>query len=276
MTKLEKNVFDFFKQVEDLDHKDRVKACRALVNSLRSEYKTSTVRTQLTAYRKALKPLCTSNQEVISISKALRVNKKEQTTIQRKTLKKSIDANKKLTAINDFEGLIAQAQGLIKADSVAKIATGLCLLTGRRMSEVLKTAKFANWGNNKNKVYFTGQLKGKSEDKSKSKVAIYTLEDRAEIKTALKKLRTLVNAKGLTVQQLNRKYESQINICCRSNFRKYLGRCTSHDLRKAYATICKKFYYNGLSSEDVFLAGILGHNDSDLVTVKAYKKYYIK
>ena len=172
--------------------------------------------------------------------------------------------------------MIQCAERMLKNDSVADITAGLCLLTGRRMSEVLKTAKFTNRSNNTNKAYFSGQLKSKGTDKLKDKVAIYTLVDRAIIKEATKRLRQLCDTSKLTTEQINRKFESSVNSACWSSFDMYIGKCTSHDLRKVYGAICREWYKPAEQSDNSFLASILGHSSEDLNTVNSYNKYYLK
>ena len=270
MTKLDKQVNDFKATFLSLDSDNQVKACRKLAKELRDNHTPSTARSYLTKYRKALIPL---NKDVSAV---LRIAKAEQNKIQAKQKKDVAKSNKALKPIRNYKQMIAVAEQLIKSGNLAKMTAGLCLLTGRRMSEVLKTAKFTNWGNNKNKAYFTGQMKGKSDSKLKDKYAVYTLTDRADIKKAIKQVQQIANVKGLTAKQINSKYANTVNSACWKAFDTYIGICTSKSLRKAYGTICKELYKESSQSDNSFLAEILGHGAEDLDTVNTYSGYYLK
>ena len=103
---------------------------------------------------------------------------------------------------------------------------------------------------------------------------IYTLENSAsECKAALKKLRDILDTKELINKKVERKYHTTVNQKCTILFCKYIGRCSAHDLRGVYATICTELYKPKTIDQNVFLSGILGHNWNDTDTAQSYKKF---
>ena len=69
---------------------------------------------------------------------ALRLSKADNKKIKRKGRATVSKAQKSLTEIKDYKLMISTALELIDSDKYAKIAAGLCLLTGRRLTEILK------------------------------------------------------------------------------------------------------------------------------------------
>ena len=263
---IEQHAIELKNKLSNQDLNTVLKECRKVKRDLESRYSVATTRTYLTIYRKALSSLYS---EVTSI---LKLSKTKQNKIESTQNKKTAKAQKKLIRIKKVDAMIQHANKLLDSGNVAKITLGLCLLTGRRMTEILKTAKFINHKNRVHNLIFEGQLKTKGD---KERYSIYTLGDRDKVKKALKELRALIDTSNMTNKEVERKYERTINSRCLLEFNKFLGRCTSHDLRKAYATICAKRFKKDSQAMNSFLSDILGHSENDITTANKYQKYYI-
>jgi len=98
-----------------------------------------------------------------------------------------VTATQKANAINEAIGLLTNKRGYIKN------MIGLCLLTGRRPIEVLKTGVFELVNNNT--ILFSGQAKGRIKEVSQVKFEIPVLHDAKTTIDAIKELR--VKAKNL-------------------------------------------------------------------------------
>jgi hypothetical protein len=137
----------------------------------------------------------------------------------------------------------------------------------------MKTAKLTLIGRSKHEVYFKGQLK-KGGDYPKYK--IYCLGNSAQLcKNALKVLREKVNATKLTEKQTKDKYSGSVSSWAFRRFNAFIGDCTAHDLRKAYAAICIEEFKPKNQKPNGFLPQILGHGKDDTKTCNSYQKYYV-
>ncbi len=185
-----------------------------------------------------------------------------------------VKAQKTLVKIKNYEDMIQRAIKLLDSSKYVDIAAALCLLTGRRPTEILKTAKFTNSKNSKKVMHFKGQLKTKRID---LKYEIYVLGNSKEkCKKALKVLRSMLDTTKLSNSDTGKRYNQVINDKVNAHFSSYLGRCSSYDLRKAYATICTKEYKPTSQAINSFLSQILGHESDDINTANSYQKYYIE
>tara|TARA_R110001592_G_scaffold110772_1_gene307410 strand:- start:1511 stop:2323 length:813 start_codon:yes stop_codon:yes gene_type:complete len=265
---IESRIQTFKASIEEMSPSKVKMAIKKEVKLLLSEYKATSVRRYLTLYRKALKDFKSVDY------KDIRLDDKSQRKIEVAQSKKVAKTNKKLLRIRRYERLISDAIELLDSDKVSEITCALCLLTGRRMSEILKTAKFTNSRNSQKVVMFKGQLKTRDQN---SKYEIYTLgNSRDKCKKALKRLRQIANTKNLSPEQVNSKYKSTVNYKVTPLFGKYIGTASAHDLRKVYITIASKLYKDDSQSDNSFYSQILGHNSEDLSTANTYHKYYVK
>lgn len=244
-----------------------IQLCKEESKYLLSTYSLNYVATCLTEYKKQISKIDSSLSIYLSIGKDL--------IKERKKVSKKRQNNRNISKIKivNYEKMIQEARGLLDSNKYSEIALGLCLLTGRRLTEVLKTASFTNYKRRKYMLNFEGQLKKKIEF---DKLPIYVLGNCAsECKTALKKIRSILNTKNLSNKQVERKYHTTVNQRCTMIFKPYLGRCTAHDLRAAYAAICSEVYRPKTVDQNIFLSAILGHNWQDTDTAQSYKKYFI-
>lgn len=267
-------VAEFNKRIESLSIKESANKAKKEVEQLLKEYSPKTVRTYLTSYRKSL------IGDKIMISRYLSVPKKVQNKITKDYNRKIAKSQKKGIPVRNVEGMISQAIDLLDSNNVGEIAAALCLMTGRRMTEILKTAKFTNSKNSQKVMYFKGQLK--TEDQN-LKYEIYALKSmRDKCKAALKKLRSMIDTKNMTNFEVSRKYENVVNSACRRLFSRNVGRmdldfCTAHTLRNIYALYCLENYKTDVAQKpNSFLSQILGHGSDDVETANSYQKYYLK
>ncbi len=166
---------------------------------------------------------------------------------------------------------------LIKSECFSQVTLGLILLTGRRPSEILKTAKFEVIDDQN--VMFSGQLK--TRDCPTAKTAPFPIPVLADVRLiceALKRLREMPEVKPLAeleVKACNRK-ATALSQACDRHFGKLIKDCTPHELRAAYAQICliyRRQDRHKRTDYEVYFAEILGHATDDLDTSKKYKKF---
>jgi len=263
---LEASILNFTKSIEFLSNVDAASLAKKEVKRLLTKYKPTTVRAYLTIYRKLIKV------DSALINNALSLRADAQNGIQRAYVKKIAKQQKTLVKIKDINGMLSKAVDLLSSENVGELTAALCLLTGRRMTEILKTAKFTNSKNSKNIMLFEGQLK----TESKKKYEIYVLGGkRDECKAALKKLREVVDSKSLSNLEVSRKYETTVNAKVIAWFSEHLGQCSAHDLRAVYATFCAENYKPKNQTTNSFLSKILGHGDTDINTANSYQKYFL-
>ncbi len=258
----------FNKDIEGMKASSAAARARKEVKDLLKIYKNTSVRAHLTKYRKALK------SDSTLVLNALRLKKEQQNDIEKAYTKKIAKQQKKLIKIRKYNSMILKAIELLDSNSYAEICSALCFLTGRRMTEILKTAKFTNSKNSKKVMYFKGQLKTKSLSQ---KYEIYVLgNSKTKCKQALKRLRDIKDTKEMTNLEVSRKFETTVNARVNALFSEFIGRCTAHDLRKAYATICAELHKKKSQTKNSFFSQILGHDEDDIQTANSYQKYYIK
>jgi hypothetical protein len=250
---------NFAKSVEGLSYENAEKEIASELAGLNEVYKITTVRTILTEYRKALPKY--KHLFIISDS--------EQSKIQRAYTQKIAKQANDQKQIAGHEVLIEKAKNLLSSSRVVEVATALAFLTGRRISEIFCTAKFAAT-KDRSIVHFVGQLKKRD---SATPYKVYTLVDYKEISKALKFVRA--QAGTLTTSEANRKYIKACNQVVYKHYSPFLGNCSTHDLRKAYATIIAHKHRPKTITLNAFLSANLGHEPTDLSTANVYQKYFI-
>ena len=249
----------FAKSIESLSYEDAQKAITIELEDLHSTYKITTVRTVLTEYRRVLPKY----KHLFIISES------EQVKIQRAYTRKIAKQANNQKQITNYEQLIKKAKSLLSSSRVAEVATALALLTGRRISEIFCTAKFAAT-QDPNTIHFVGQLKKRD---SSTPYKIYTLSEYKEIAPALRWLREQTGK--LSTSEANRKHIKACNHVVYKHYSPFLGNCSTHDLRKAYATIIAHLYKPKTVTLNAFLSANLGHEPTDLSTANVYQKYFI-
>lgn len=263
---IENRVKEFIGSLSGLNKAQSIASCKNEVKELSKLYKGTYLRTIYTEYRSGL-------SDITYLKSIFKIKESEQNKIQNDYSKKLSKQHKELIRIKNVEGLVSTALQLLESDNLISVVLGLCLLTGRRSTEILKTAKFTNHKKSNNMLMFSGQLKKRD---SADTYGFYTLGNSAKsCKIALKKVRSMVDLKNVSNNDVSIKYEKQLLMKCTLLFGDYLGRCSAHDLRKAYATICQSTYKPNNQSVNYFLSQILGHNEDDISTANSYQKYFI-
>jgi len=196
--------------------------------------------------------------------------------------------------------MIKQACDLLQSDSYIAVAMGLCLLTGRRPSEILHSAKFTEIKGIRHVIAFSGQLKTKDSELARDSYLIPVLADSKIIIKALLKLRSMRDFKALEVptgktlsQVINSKTGKTQNDCVTRYFSEFLPAWVNNEgkketvkpynLRQCYLDIVFRKFVNGsidlsvipeLKKDDknMLCSNILGHSKDDLATVNSYMR----
>lgn len=158
--------------------------------------------------------------------------------------------------------IVTRATNLLLSREWAEIAAGLAVLTGRRSTEVLKTATFEP--KSAYSVLFTGALKRRGEDVL-LQFEIPTLCQAKYVLSAWNRLRKFVPAQELTNEQVNDRFAAAVARACDRQFSDLVppvvGRDNlyTHLFRKVYATIATYFYCPNAVDEAEYRAEIQGH-----------------
>lgn len=127
-----------------------------------------------------------------------------------------------------------------KITSYVSLAIGLMAATGRRSTEILKTARFEKIDNDT--VMFHGQLKKRKQKGMGYKIRVFGGSDL--IIDALAKLRKMKDFSSKTNSQVNATCAKEIN----KKVKKFFNTCVGvsdlepHDLRRIYAETCFEIY----------------------------------
>ena len=253
---------NFCLSISGKDYAEQKELISEELEKLYKEYKLTTVRTVLTEYRK----FCTSE-----VKHLFAIKENEQIEIVKAYRVKIAKQSEKQVQIKDFEKMISRAKELLSSSRLVEVATALTLLTGRRISEILCTAKFSKT-RQAEKLHFVGQLK-KKDSTGKEFITIYSLETYENVKKAMSFVREQVGT--IDTETANRRYTKTSNQVAYKNFSEFLGDCTTHDLRKAYAAIIAHLYKPQNKTLNFFLSENLGHSETDLNTANIYQKYFI-
>jgi hypothetical protein len=142
------------------------------------------------------------------------------------------------------------------------IVAGLAVLTGRRSTELLKTAEFVY--KTPYSVTFTGALKRRGETQTLS-FEIPTLAPALSIVEAIGKVRTKLDTSNLTDRQINKNYSDDVAKACDKHFSKLVparegkDNLYTHLFRSVYATIATHLYCPTWISDLEYRATIQGH-----------------
>jgi Telomere resolvase len=171
--------------------------------------------------------------------------------------------NENIQYLNDPQALVDKANQLLDSPEWADIAAALSVLTGRRSSELLATAKFT--AKSPYSVTFTGSLKRRGELQELS-FEIPTLANSKQVCAALDKLRQqLPDAGGMTPESVNLKYGPAVARACDKHFtdlvphRQGKDNLYTHLFRSVYATIATFWYCPPQVDPVEYRAAIQGH-----------------
>jgi len=248
-------------------------------------------RTRLTGFRNKIKDsnLDTEKKEEAlllltlpkNIADGLNIN---YATQQRDKLKE-IDKLPKLNRAKytrDMKGLRAMIESDSKEDTLYYrnlLLMYLEMSTGRRDIELFKVGTFRKVKNNKSKIYFGGQAKGKTIQKDEyiipvlnedNNFVIYCIEElRATVKNNYLKMS---NAKLMEhIRAANAKHNHYENIQKKLKLKNLNG---NRLMRSAYAVVAENIF-NDKMEYRTYITSILGHLETDVQTMESYIKHFI-
>lgn len=166
--------------------------------------------------------------------------------------------------IRNPEAIANKAKELITSLDWSEIAAGLAVLTGRRSSEVIKTAKFSY--KTKFSVMFSGSLKRRSEPID----VVFEIPALCEAELVIDAIARLRRFLGdeideLSVRQIGGRYSRAVAKKCDEHFvglvpkRNGEDNLYSHLFRAVYATIASHWYCPPTIPEMEYRAAIQGH-----------------
>ncbi len=186
--------------------------------------------------------------------------------------------------IDHPQEVVARAEKLLHSDRWDDLVTGLAIVTGRRLTEILKTGRF--FPRSMYTVIFDGQLKRK--DIALEPYEIPTLVNAELVLAAWRRLRSLEDTTGLDNGQVAQKYS---RIASENAVRQLSGlipqRSTKEDLythafRAVYARLAVFLFCPIVVNELVFVNAILGQYQAqnetqqrDFATTAHYFDYRI-
>jgi len=162
--------------------------------------------------------------------------------------------------IDHPQEVVQRAEKLLHSDRWDDLVTGLAIVTGRRLTEILKTGRF--FPKTLYTVIFDGQLKRK--DIALEPYEIPTLVNAELVLAAWRKLRSLEDTTGLDNEQVAQKYSRQAS---ENAVRQFTGlipqRSTKEDLythafRAVYARLAVLMFCPIAVNELVYVNAILG------------------
>jgi Telomere resolvase len=163
------------------------------------------------------------------------------------------------------DALVQQAEALLHGESWYELALGLAIATGRRSTEILKTAKF--YPKTPFSLLFEGQLK--KRDLLMKPYEIPTLVSADLVLSAWRRLRTLVDCSALELDEVNNRYGSVVRALANERLRGLIPLrsskefVTTHLNRCIYGRLCV-FYFGPTHVPDItYMATIYGHYWSD-------------
>jgi hypothetical protein len=160
------------------------------------------------------------------------------------------------------ETIVNQAKKLLDSRTWSEVAAGLAVVTGRRVSEILKTAEFSN--KSTYSLMFTGAVKRRHESIPLT-FEIPTLVTATTVIEAIASLRSWLDTSNMTNRQINDRYEQAVASACDRFFRDLVplrsgkGNLYTHLFRAVYATIAAHWFCPPQVSDLEFRAYIQGH-----------------
>lgn len=147
--------------------------------------------------------------------------------------------------IDHPDQIVERATTLLTSHDWSEIAAGLAVVTGRRLSELLSTMRLTP--KSAYSVIFSGALKRRGE-KADLSFEIPTLCPAERVLAALARLRELVDAQGLSPDQINAKYSAPVIRAVDNHFADLVPVREGHDnlythLQRAVYAALATYYY---------------------------------
>ena len=160
------------------------------------------------------------------------------------------------------EAMIEKGRQLLMSARWEDIAVGLAVTTGRRLTEILKTARFhplSDWT-----VEFEGQLKQKAE--MMPPYEIPTLVEAEAVMSAWRRLRDLLHCETLTNEEVEDRYGEEVRTAADRHFASLVPSRTgrednlfTHLFRACYGTLATWLFAPPSVNSLVYMATIYGH-----------------
>jgi hypothetical protein len=261
---------EFITSLKSLKKQRSIEAlCRLEIEYLTNELSLTAKKRALTRYRNAVKEIAPNH---IALN-FLKLTIDEQLELKQGYKTQLYTDHTNLRPV-DPEKLIIKGTELLKADSYLNLSLGLMLVTGRRATEILKTAQMSLA--TPDTVIFQGQLKTKNSDNAQTQpYEIPTLCDSSLVVEALAKLRTLRDFSDLTPDQVHSRSNKSLNESIKRQFKGLIDNPSPKDLRACYAQICHEYFCPRHISQTAYFAKILGHSEQDLATAQSYQDFYL-
>src|SRR5581483_7970966 len=163
--------------------------------------------------------------------------------------------------LSDPDAIVARGADLLQSERWEDIAVGLAVTTGRRLTEILKTAVFHPMS--AYTVQFEGQLKQKAE--LLAPYEIPTLVEAELVMEALIRLRTLLDCRNLDNTEVERRYGPTVRTTTHRHFQSLIPvrandvNVYTHACRAVFSTLALYFFAPPVINALVYLATIQGH-----------------
>lgn len=205
-----------------------------------------------------------TNKSIGIVSVGIDIAKKNNELRQKSLYRKLSEKN----TVLKMDSMLKTCELMLNSWDWREIATALCLVTGRRSIELVKTGKFIPKG--KDFMLFSGQAKTK-EDK---RFLIPVLVSSSIIKKAISRLRKLKpELTKIDSENVNGMLSNPIKRMCGKRFNGMTTTpTTAHHLRKIYTRYCvdkfmgvnriKDEHGHVIRDERLFVQAILGHDNT--------------
>ncbi len=161
--------------------------------------------------------------------------------------------------IDDPDAIIQTADVLLETEDWASLVAGLVVNTGRRHTELLKTASFSQ--KTAYSLIFSGQLKSAGQ----VSFEIPTFSPSSKVTAALDKLRSLIDTTQLSHTQINQRYSQPVIEAIAHHFthlvpqREGKDNLYTHLFRAVYARMAVWYYCPPHVADIFYMATIQGH-----------------
>jgi hypothetical protein len=163
--------------------------------------------------------------------------------------------------LDDPDAIVARGAQLLESQRWEDVAVGLAVITGRRLTEILKTAVFHPMS--PYTVQFEGQLKQKAE--LLAPYEIPTLVEADLVIEAAGRLRTLLPCRDLENTEVERRYGPTVRATTHRHFQQLIRirandvNVYTHACRAVYGRIATYYFAPPTVNALVYLATIQGH-----------------
>ena len=191
---------------------------------------------------------------------------------------KKQDQRRNLVSITNVDLYQSVIEQLLESREWREVAVGLISATGRRATEILKTAEFKQIG--QFEVEFSGQLKAKGEERKP--YPTFTLLESNKVCDALLRLRRMPEIKELkqkTLSEVDSGRNSSVNRLVVEKFSPIIQppagelKLSTKNLRASYAAIAIYLFCRWSQEPSQFITEKLGHTSD--ATASNYQDYQV-